>query len=126
MVDFSSRLSRPLSFLLRGESLLLHRGRQSGKTTFCKELASAARRAGLAVALCSLTTIIGYSSLLLSHNRALQSFGRLAVLGEVTCLVAALLALPALALRRRAAGDGDGQPAGADGERNAGRARHER
>lgn len=54
MVDFSSRLSRPLSFLLRGESLLLHRGRQSGKTTFCKELASAARRAGLAVALCSL------------------------------------------------------------------------
>ncbi len=60
---------------------------------------------GSAVALCSATTIIGYSSLLLSHNRALQSFGRLAVLGEVTCLVAALLALPALALRRRAAGE---------------------
>ena len=55
------------------------------------------------MALCSTTTIIGYSSLLLSSNRALQSFGKLADLGEVTCLLAALLALPALALwtRRR-------------------------
>jgi predicted RND superfamily exporter protein len=51
---------------------------------------------GSAVALCSLTTIIGYSSLLLARNRALQSFGRVAYLGEITCLVAALLALPAL------------------------------
>lgn len=52
---------------------------------------------GSAVALCSLTTIIGYSSLLLSRNRALRSFGKLAVLGEITCLAAALFALPALA-----------------------------
>jgi uncharacterized protein len=51
---------------------------------------------GSAVALCSLTTIIGYSSLLLSHSRALRSFGLLADLGEVTCLMAALVALPAL------------------------------
>jgi hypothetical protein len=51
---------------------------------------------GSAVALCSLTTIIGYSSLLLSRNRALRSFGLLADLGEITCLVAALVALPAL------------------------------
>ncbi|MCS6915270.1 MAG: MMPL family transporter [Myxococcales bacterium] len=60
---------------------------------------------GSAVALCSLTTIIGYSSLLLSHNRALRSFGLLADLGEVTCLMAALLVLPILAqiLARRQA-----------------------
>lgn len=51
---------------------------------------------GSAVALCSLTTIIGYSSLLLSRNGALRSFGLLADLGEVTCLVAALVALPSL------------------------------
>jgi len=51
---------------------------------------------GSAVALCSLTTIIGYSSLLLSHSRALRSFGKLADLGELTCLAAALIALPAL------------------------------
>jgi uncharacterized protein len=51
---------------------------------------------GSAVALCSLTTVIGYSSLLLSHNRALRSFGLLADLGEICCLTAALLVLPAL------------------------------
>jgi predicted RND superfamily exporter protein len=51
---------------------------------------------GSAVALCSLTTIIGYSSLLLSRNRALRSFGLLADIGEVACLAAALVALPAL------------------------------
>ena len=51
---------------------------------------------GSAVALCSTTTIIGYSSLLLSRNRALRSFGLVADLGEVTCLLAAMLALPAL------------------------------
>jgi predicted RND superfamily exporter protein len=51
---------------------------------------------GSAVALCSVTTIIGYSSLLMSHNRALRSFGLLADLGEVTCLAAALVAMPAL------------------------------
>ncbi|MCU1277482.1 MAG: exporters of the superfamily [bacterium] len=51
---------------------------------------------GSAVALCSLTTIIGYSSLLLSHSRALRSFGLLADIGEVTCLLAAMVALPAL------------------------------
>jgi hypothetical protein len=58
---------------------------------------------GSAVALCSLTTVIGYSSLLMSHNRALRSFGMVADLGELTCLAAAVVALPALLqfLRRR-------------------------
>ncbi len=58
---------------------------------------------GSAVALCSLTTIIGYGSLLLASNRALQSFGKLAMIGEITCLLAALMALPAMIqlLRRR-------------------------
>ena len=51
---------------------------------------------GSAVALCSITTMIGYSSLLMSHNRALRSFGLLADVGEVTCLLAALVALPAM------------------------------
>jgi uncharacterized protein len=51
---------------------------------------------GSAVALCSTTTIIGYSSLLMSHNRALRSFGLAADIGEITCLLAALIALPAI------------------------------
>jgi predicted RND superfamily exporter protein len=52
---------------------------------------------GSAAALCSVTTVIGYSSLLLASNRALQSFGLVADLGEITCLAAALIALPAIA-----------------------------
>jgi uncharacterized membrane protein YdfJ with MMPL/SSD domain len=51
---------------------------------------------GGAVALCSVTTIIGYGSLLLADNRALRSFGLLAILGEVACLSVALLVVPAL------------------------------
>jgi uncharacterized protein len=51
---------------------------------------------GAAVALCSMTTIIGYSSLLSSTNPALRSFGVLADLGELACLTAALVFLPAL------------------------------
>jgi predicted RND superfamily exporter protein len=47
------------------------------------------------VILCSLTTSLGYLALLRSHNQAVRSLGAVAVLGEVTCLIAALLALPA-------------------------------
>ena len=49
-----------------------------------------------AVVLCSYTTTIGYGSLVLADNQALQSFGRLAMIGEVACLFGALLFLPAL------------------------------
>jgi hypothetical protein len=51
---------------------------------------------GGAVALCSLTTIIGFTSLLFADTRALNSFGLLAVIGEITTLTAALVWLPAL------------------------------
>ncbi len=53
------------------------------------------RSTGGAVTLCSLTTIIGYSSLLLAQNRALFLFGLLAVLGEIACLSTAVVVLPA-------------------------------
>ena len=58
-------------------------------------MSEAVRTTGGAVTLCSLTTIIGYSSLLLAQNRALFLFGVLAVLGEVACLSAAVVVLPA-------------------------------
>jgi predicted RND superfamily exporter protein len=53
---------------------------------------------GPAVALCSWTSIIGYSSLLHAMNRALRSFGWYAVIGEVTSIISALVLLPALRL----------------------------
>lgn len=49
-----------------------------------------------AVMLCSYTTLIGYGSLLFADNQAMRSFGRLAITGEATCLVAAALFLPSL------------------------------
>jgi predicted RND superfamily exporter protein len=52
--------------------------------------------AGGAVFLSSYTTIVGYGSLLLSANKGIRSFGEAAILGEITCLVTALIWAPAL------------------------------
>lgn len=62
------------------------------------------RSAGGPVFLCSLTTILGYGSLLIADNRALQSFGKYAIAGEISCILTALLVMPAAlhALQRRA------------------------
>ena len=63
-----------------------------------KDILKCVRETGGAVGLCSFTTIIGYSSLLIAQNQAFVSFGVLAVLGEVTSLVAAIISIPALLL----------------------------
>jgi predicted RND superfamily exporter protein len=55
----------------------------------------AVRATGGAVALCSCTTIIGYAALLVADNQALRSFGEMAILGEVACLSAAVVGMPA-------------------------------
>lgn len=56
----------------------------------------AIERTGGAVSLCSLTTIIGYSSLYMSANFAIKSFGLAMAVSEVTCLLAAVLTMPAV------------------------------
>jgi len=63
-------------------------------------IARAVAYTGGAVTLCSLTTIIGYATLLTSRNLALNSFGMLAVIGEVTCLATAIIVLPAFVMWR--------------------------
>lgn len=54
------------------------------------------RSTGGAVVLCSLSTIIGYGSLLLSGSQAFVSFGHLAVLGEFVCIFSAIFCMPAV------------------------------
>jgi predicted RND superfamily exporter protein len=54
------------------------------------------RRTGSAVILCSLTTIIGYGTLIIADSKALESLGWIAIMGEFTCLGAAMIALPAM------------------------------
>ncbi len=70
---------------------IIQRYRLEGASSLTRVL----RETGGAVALCSSTTIIGYSSLFVAENRALAGFGLLASLGELSCLAAALIALPA-------------------------------
>jgi predicted RND superfamily exporter protein len=75
---------------------LYQRYRQLGVGGAAKALSSS----GGAIALCSATTILGYSALLVADNRAIFSFGLAAVIGEVSCLSAALVVLPTLLILR--------------------------
>jgi predicted RND superfamily exporter protein len=72
--------------------------RQRGHAALPAALAESAP----AVLLASLTSIIGYASLVPAASRALSSFGVLAIIGEVACVSIAILVVPALwALARR-------------------------
>jgi predicted RND superfamily exporter protein len=69
---------------------------QRRRLEHARSIADVVRTTGGAVTLCSVTTVIGYASLLVARNQALFSFGVLAVVGELTCLAAALVAFPAV------------------------------
>ena len=56
----------------------------------------AIRETGGAVILCSLTTTLGYLALVRSTNFAVRSLGVAAVIGEICCLLASVLVLPAM------------------------------
>jgi len=56
----------------------------------------ALRSTGGTVLVCSLTTMIGYASLLISDNLAIRGFGLASLIGEVTCVVAAFVIVPAM------------------------------
>jgi uncharacterized protein len=93
-VNFTSFIALPITFGIGADYAInvLGRYEEDGR----RDIAAAIRGTGGAVGLCSATTIIGYSSLLIADNRALFSFGVTAVLGEITCLTAAIVALPAV------------------------------
>jgi hypothetical protein len=73
---------------------------------------------GGAVLLCSYTTMVGYGSLLLSDNPGIRSFGLAAIVGEVTCVLAALAFAPSLLFLLRSGG-GDATSDRAPGRRDA-------
>jgi predicted RND superfamily exporter protein len=93
-INFANFIAFPITFGIGVDYAVnvVSRFEQDGE----RDVVAAVRSTGSAVALCSLTTIIGYSSLLLAENRALFYFGVVAVLGEVACLTAALTLLPAV------------------------------
>jgi predicted RND superfamily exporter protein len=93
-LNFLNFVSIPITFGIASEYgiNLVERARQEGAV----RLIDAIRGTGGAVSLCSLTTIIGYGTLMLSDNQALQSFGKLAGLGEITTLLCAMIIVPAM------------------------------
>jgi len=97
-INFSDFVAYPITFGIGVDYAvnMMARYRQESAANVEKAMAST----GGAVAMASLTTIIGYSSLLLARNRGLFSFGVVAVLGEICCLSSALLILPALIMAR--------------------------
>ena len=103
-INFANFIAFPITFGIGVDYAVnvVSRHEQDGGT----DVLAAVKSTGAAVALCSLTTIIGYSSLLMAENQALFLFGLLAVMGEVACLGVALVSLPAfiLVMRRRRAG----------------------
>ncbi len=72
---------------------IVTRARQSGGPLSGRQ---ALTTTGAVVALCSYTTCVGYGSLLFSQNRGIHTFGLSAMIGELTCLSAAMLLAPAL------------------------------
>jgi len=56
----------------------------------------ALRSTGGTVLVCSLTTTIGYLSLLVSDNLAIRGFGLASLIGELTCVISALVIVPAI------------------------------
>jgi predicted RND superfamily exporter protein len=93
-VNFCNFIAFPITFGIGVDYSVnvMARYRQTGE----KDVLEAIRSTGGAVALCSMTTIIGYGSLLLAQNRALFLFGLVAVLGELCCLFTAVVVLPAV------------------------------
>jgi predicted RND superfamily exporter protein len=110
-VTFLNFIALPITFGIGAEYAINVVTRYREERNIVKAVLST----GAAVALCSLTTIIGYGSLLAARNRALQGFGAMAILGEVACLTAAIVAMPALVLwwRGRSRGRGTGVHNGA-------------
>ena len=66
----------------------------------------ALERTSGAVVLCSVTTILGFGSLLVAQNMALFSFGIFAVTGEIACLLTATVLLPAFLRKAKSSARG--------------------
>lgn len=97
-INFLNFIALPITFGIGVDYgvNIFQRYREEGGASIVRVI----RDTGGAVGLCSFTTMVGYGSLLIAQNQAFVSFGILSILGEVTCLLAAIFALPAYLLLR--------------------------
>ncbi len=93
-LNFSNFVTLPITFGIGADYSInmLRRWQSDGYA----ELRGAVASTGGAVAVCSATTVIGFGSLLAAQNGGLRSFGMFAVAGELSCSLAAVVALPSL------------------------------
>jgi predicted RND superfamily exporter protein len=73
---------------------MVHRWRIEGSG----RVSTIVRETGGAIVLCSLTTVLGYAALMQSVNSAVRSFGKVAVIGELSCIASVMIVLPAIFL----------------------------
>ncbi|MGC4094143.1 MAG: MMPL family transporter [Polyangiaceae bacterium] len=92
-INFSNFVALPITFGVGADYSINVLRRYQAESS--GSLSRALDSTGGAVTLCSATTVIGFGSLLMAQNRALFSFGVFAIAGELCCLVAAVLVLPA-------------------------------
>jgi predicted RND superfamily exporter protein len=93
-VSFLDFIALPITLGLGIDYAINIAHRQAG--THAPDPLDTLRTSGSAVFICSLTTIIGYGSLLVSQNLAIRGFGTASLLGEITCVLSALVLVPAL------------------------------
>lgn len=91
-LNFLNFIALPITFGI-GVDYAVNVAHRDGRTG---DVLDAVRRTGGAVVLCSMTTLLGYLALVRSMNQAVRSLGVAAVLGEIACLLAAVLVLPAV------------------------------
>ena len=92
-LNFPSFIALPVTFGIGADYAvnIVERCRREGPGAVVLAL----RETGGAVILCSRTTTLGYLATCSSMNLAVRSLGVAAVLGEIACLGAAVLVLPA-------------------------------
>jgi predicted RND superfamily exporter protein len=97
-INFLNFIALPITFGIGVDYgvNIFERYREAGDKNILKVI----KNTGSAVGLCSFATIVGYTSLLIAGNQGFVSFGLLAVAGEITCVIAAIVALPSYLLLR--------------------------
>jgi len=93
-INFLNFIALPITFGIGVDYAvnIFSRYREEGGASILKVI----RDTGGAVVLCSFTTTVGYGSLIIASNQAFVSFGILAVMGELTCVFAAVFAMPSI------------------------------
>jgi hypothetical protein len=71
---------------------LFHRYKEEGRGSLLHVL----KNTGLAITMCTLTTMTGYSGLIMAHHPGLNSIGDLAVIGLSATFITAVVVLPAM------------------------------